>query len=103
MSQYQPRPINDTTVFLYKDDPAQVGSGRYKLTACFLTLGVCVPFIIESHSEKECLKAIGTPFPIDPEADFERIGCLSDFSLQEHHSGYPKDEIIKVARAFTGR
>ncbi|MBP7822549.1 MAG: hypothetical protein KA034_01915 [Candidatus Moranbacteria bacterium] len=91
--------IDDSTAFVYKTDPSQVGSGLYQLVACFLTLGICVPFTIEVIRENEELKEVDLPILLGPQC-FDRQGHLEDFSKPHHESSYDRTRVLSIARQF---
>ena len=84
-------------VFVWKTDPGQVGNGIYSMVACFMAMGVHVPFTFEAHSENEYLQNVGNPVACDGSCK-NRDGNLEDFGASRHDSSYDVTRIVE--RAF---
>ena len=65
-------------VFVYKKNSDQEGNGHYSMVACFVALGVHVPFAFYAHSENEYLKSVGKPIPCDGSCEYYE-GSIKDF------------------------
>ncbi len=89
-------------VFVYKQDSSQVGSGVYPAVACFVALGVHVPFTYYFHAGDSGLREVGEPLVCDGSCE-NQSGLMEDFSKERTDHDYEVTEIIVKARAFSER
>lgn len=88
-------------VFVYKKNSDQEGNGHYSMVACFVALGVHVPFAFYAHSENEYLKSVGKPIPCDGSCEYYE-GSIKDFGeKRDDADGYSVKEIIESANSFS--
>lgn len=90
--------MNYMPVFVFKTSD-QVGNGLYSMTACFVALGVHVPFVFEAHSENRYLKEVQEPIPCDGSCK-HYSGHIEDFSEKRGDSDHGVSAIIKKAHGF---
>ncbi len=89
-------------VFVYKENPGQFGNGKYSMIACFVTLGVHVPFTFYAHSENEYLESVGKPVPCDGSCE-HYDGSMKDFGEERDNTdtGYSVKKIVESANSFS--
>jgi hypothetical protein len=79
----------------------QIGNGNYVLTACFVKLGVHVPYSIYCHSENEYLNSVGRPRKCDDSC--YTSGHMEDFGKERGDDDYSVEKIIEAASSFCRR
>ncbi len=89
-------------VFVYKQDQSQVGSGMYPAVACFVTLGIHVPFTYHFHAGDSDLREVGEPLVCDGSCE-QQPGDMEDFSKKRTDHDYEVTRIVETALAFSGR
>jgi hypothetical protein len=85
-------------VFVFKKLPRQMGDGYYKLTACFVKLGIHITYTIYCHSENEYLESIERPKLCDDSCC--TIGHMEDFNRKRSDSEYAVKKLIDLAKLF---
>ena len=87
-------------VFIIRDNPSQVGAGRYIMTAHFMDIEVWVKFEIESHQNEESLVQIhGTGF-FQMSDLIGWNGRFENFNRRIGDDDYDTRPIIKAAYTF---
>jgi hypothetical protein len=89
-------------VFTFKQSPHQFGDGNYLLVACFVKLGIHVPFSIYCHSENEYLNSVGRPKKCNEECCWA-TGHMEDFGKKRSDTSYTVKKIIEAANNFKKR
>lgn len=86
-------------VFVMKQDFRQVGDGIYPMVACFLDLGVHVPYWFEAHSENEYIHEVGEPIKCDGSC-IGPLGRIKDWSKEGHDSSHARKPIVDKAETL---
>lgn len=89
-------------VIVFKEDPDQIGNGHYKMLACFIELGVHIPYTIYVHSENIYVDDIGKPTTCDSSCE-SRHGKIEDWSKERHRTDHDVKRIIEKATTFSAR
>lgn len=88
------------TPFICREDPSQVGEGKYILTAYFLNLGVCVKYEIESVGFETNLVMIIEKGTFTMSELIDKNGSFEDFSVRAGDREYNREPIIRIAYKF---
>lgn len=89
------------SVFVWKKNRGQVGTGIYPMVACFVVLDVHVPFTVSvfSPSETEYLEEWDKAIQCDKSCRHAQ-GCMDDFSEERRDGQYLVKPIVDAALAF---
>ncbi|MBT4277435.1 hypothetical protein HOD96_01675 [Candidatus Falkowbacteria bacterium] len=91
--------VNKIPVFIFKQDSSQVGRGSYKMIACFVNLGIHVPYVATFHGGEGYLTEVNTPFACDGICE-QTWGTMEDWSKERSDREYPVKPIVETALVF---
>jgi hypothetical protein len=91
--------VKKIPVFNFKQDPSQVGRGPYKMIACFVVLGVHVPYTVTIHDGEEYLNKVGEPSICDETCE-QRQGTIENWSKERSDREHTVQSIIESAENF---